>query len=74
MTCIIVCHVREFSWNYSLRKIDGTKMMPLGYRLVVRKTVPFGTLFWCPFAKGLSPLSGVKALVFYYEAPPLFGV
>ncbi len=35
-----------------LRKIHGTKIVPLGHRLMVRKTVPFGALFWCPFAKG----------------------
>ncbi len=32
----------------ALRKIDGTGTVPLGHRLMVRKTVPFGALFWCP--------------------------
>ncbi len=27
-------------------------MVPLGHRLVVRKMVPFGALFWCHFLKG----------------------
>ncbi len=36
----------------TLRKIDGTETLPLGHRLMVRKTVPFRALFWCPFAKG----------------------
>ncbi len=33
----------------SLRKIDGTEMLPLGHRLTVRKTVPFGALFCLSF-------------------------
>ncbi len=28
----------------TLRKINGAEMVPLGYRLMVRKTVPFGAL------------------------------
>ncbi len=35
-----------------LRKINGIKMVPLGHCLMVHKTVAFGELFWCPFAKG----------------------
>ncbi len=42
----------HFNSNATLRKIDGTEMVPLGHRLMVRKTVPFRALFWCPFAKG----------------------
>ena len=39
--------------NSTLRKINGTEMVPLlGHCLMVRKKVPFGALFWCPFAKG----------------------
>ncbi len=41
-----------FFTETTLRKIDGTKMVSLGHRLMVRKTEPFGALFWCPFAKG----------------------
>ncbi len=36
----------------ALRKIDGTKMVPTGHRLMVRKIGSCGALFWCPFAKG----------------------
>ncbi len=36
----------------TLRKIDSTKMVPLGHRLMVHKTVPFGALFWCLLQKG----------------------
>ncbi len=30
-------------------------MVPLGHRLVVRKMLPFGALFWCHFPKGQCP-------------------
>ncbi len=33
----------KFHIKSSLREIDGTEMV----RLMVRKTVPFGALFWC---------------------------
>ena len=36
----------------SLRKIDGTEIVPLEHCLMVCNTVPFGALFWCHFAKG----------------------
>ncbi len=36
----------------ALKKMSGTKMVPLGHGLVVRKMVPFGALFWCHFPKG----------------------
>ena len=36
----------------TLKKISGTKTVPLGHHLIVRKTVPFGALFWCHFPKG----------------------
>ena len=28
------------------------EIVPLGQRLIVRKIVPFGALFWCHFSKG----------------------
>ena len=36
----------------SLKKISGTKTVPLGHHLIVRKMVPFGAPFWCHFPKG----------------------
>ncbi len=36
----------------TLKKISGTKMVPLGHRLVVRKMVPFG-----PFLPKKAPFS-----------------
>ncbi len=33
-------------------KISGTKTVPLGHHLIVRKTVPFGAPFWCHSPKG----------------------
>ncbi len=35
---------------FGRRKINGIEMVPSGHRLTVCKTVPFGTLFWSPFA------------------------
>ncbi len=35
----------------ALRKINCTEMVPLGHRLMVGNTFPFGALFCCPFAK-----------------------
>ena len=48
----MIVHIELFHAEPVPRKISGTEMVHLGHRLMVRKAVPFGALFWCPFAKG----------------------
>ncbi len=44
--------IRAFTVYSTLREMGGTKTVPLGRRLMVRKPVPFAALFQCPFIKG----------------------
>ncbi len=48
LQCQNISTARRATHRITLKKISGTKMVPLGHRLIIRKTVPFGAL---PFQK-----------------------
>ena len=47
--------IGNLSFLGTLRKTDGTEMVPYGHRLKVRKTVPFGHYFGAILVGGTLP-------------------